>query len=198
MRKQIEIGYSFVENVPLAYGLKQMPYIIDKIHGPLAEGQAFVTTTLNSLARNNPIRRQREAEIAKEEEEMSEQASDIETFDLNHRPRQDNDQLVDEVLWDPTPQELGSDKPIMVAEAAHNYIQQVQEQIRVGGKVPQPAAYLKNIYAESALAQMSTSQTNQALAQSLLRPHTLMITESENGLTMTDVATTIGQIAPSL
>ena len=41
----------------------------------------------------------------------------------------------------------------MVAEAAHNYNQQVQEQIRVGGKVPQPATYLKGIYVESALAQ---------------------------------------------
>ena len=167
LRKQIEIGYGFVENVPLAYGLDPMPYVINKIHGPLAEGQAFVTTTLNSLARNNPIRQQREVEIAKEEEEMSEQASDIETFDLNHKPRQDNDQLADEVLWDPTPQELGSDKPIMVAEAAHNYNQQVQEQIRVGGKVPQPAAYLKGIYVESALVQMSTSRTTQALTDSL-------------------------------
>ena len=87
LRKQIEIGIGFVENVPLAYGLPPMPYVIDKIHGPLAEGQAFVTATLNSLSRSDPIRLQREAEIEREEAEMSEQASDIETFDLNNRPR---------------------------------------------------------------------------------------------------------------
>ena len=72
-----------------------MRYVTAKINGPLTQGQAFISMNLNSLSYNDPVRRQREQQLAAELDELSDQASDVDSFDLNDEPQKDNDDFKD-------------------------------------------------------------------------------------------------------
>ena len=66
LKRQLILGASFVEDVPLAYGLDdlaEMRFKACQVHGPLAPNQTYVALRVSSLPDNDPYRMQVSREL---------------------------------------------------------------------------------------------------------------------------------------
>ena len=108
-RRQLILGISLLEDVPVSYGLDDSPttmgmrFLPPQVKGSHQPNQKFAVTPIKDLQFND-LRRQRMLKQRTEEcKEVGDRASEVESFDLNGEPKREFGFYEQRIPWDPNP-----------------------------------------------------------------------------------------------